>query len=189
MGGVTWQEGRMASRKPVAPRWAPARKQGLQSYSYKELETTNNLNELGSKFFLRSSRKRHSPVDPRVQFQHPEQRNQPCPTSNLQNYELVNGWCFKFTVVCHMAAENKDKGLNTYFFFFLGPHQQHMEIAKLGVELELQLQAYTTALSNTRSLTHWAGPGVKPTSSWILVGFFTAEPQWEFLNTFIRQED
>ena len=58
------------------------------------------------------------------------------------------------------------------------------------VQSELQLR--TTAMpdmncvcnlhhssGNTRSLTHWAGPGIKPTSSWILVGFITTEPQWE----------
>ena len=33
--------------------------------------------------------------------------------------------------------------------------------------------AYTTAHGNARSLTHWAGPGTKPISSWILVGFLT----------------
>ena len=31
------------------------------------------------------------------------------------------------------------------FFFFLGPYLQHMEVPRLGVELELQLPAYTTA--------------------------------------------
>ena len=31
------------------------------------------------------------------------------------------------------------------FFVFLGPHQWHMEVSRLGVELELQLPAYTTA--------------------------------------------
>ena len=30
-------------------------------------------------------------------------------------------------------------------FFFSGLHLQHMEIPRLGVELELHLQAYTTA--------------------------------------------
>ena len=29
---------------------------------------------------------------------------------------------------------------------------------------------YTTAHSNSGSLTHWAGSGIKPSSSWILVG-------------------
>ena len=33
---------------------------------------------------------------------------------------------------------------------------------------------YTTAHGNAR-----AGPGIEPASSWILVGFFTAEPPWE----------
>ena len=33
-----------------------------------------------------------------------------------------------------------------YFFScFLGPHLQHMEVPRLGLELELQLLAYTTA--------------------------------------------
>ena len=40
---------------------------------------------------------------------------------------------------------------------------------------------YTMAHSNTGSLTHWAKPGIKPSSSWILVGFVTTEPQWELL--------
>ena len=30
-------------------------------------------------------------------------------------------------------------------FVFLGPHLQHIEVPRLGVELELQLLAYTTA--------------------------------------------
>ena len=38
---------------------------------------------------------------------------------------------------------------------------------------------YITAHSTARTLTQWAGSGIKPTSSWILVGFITTEPQWE----------
>ena len=54
--------------------------------------------------------------------------------------------------------------------------------ARLGVELELQLLAYTTATatvtyaaacSKARSLTHWARPGIRPAFSWILVRFLT----------------
>ena len=55
------------------------------------------------------------------------------------------------------------------FFFFLGPHPQHMEVPKLGDESELQLPSYatatatriqdtsatyTTAHGNAGSLTH-----------------------------------
>ena len=66
-----------------------------------------------------------------------------------------------------------------------------MEVPRLGVKLELQLLAYTTANAmwesviyttahgNTRSLTQWARPGMKLESSWILVGFVTTVPQGE----------
>ena len=37
------------------------------------------------------------------------------------------------------------------FFFFLGPQPKHMEVPRLGVELELQLLAYAIARANTRS--------------------------------------
>ena len=48
------------------------------------------------------------------------------------------------------------------FFCFLGPHLQHMEIPRLGVESELQLPAYTTAtavqnLSHVFDLHHRSG--------------------------------
>ena len=79
-------------------------------------------------------------------------------------------------------------------FVFLEPHLQQMEVLRLGVESVLQLTACTTAKEhqiwaisvtdtiahgNTGSLTHWAGLGIEPESSWILVGFVTAEPQQE----------
>ena len=32
-----------------------------------------------------------------------------------------------------------------FILCFLGPHLRHMEVPRLGVELELQLPAYTTA--------------------------------------------
>ena len=34
---------------------------------------------------------------------------------------------------------------NFIHFVFLGPHPQHMEVPRLGVQLELQLPAYATA--------------------------------------------
>ena len=81
-------------------------------------------------------------------------------------------------------------------FVFLGLQPQHMEVPRLGVESELL--AYTTAAampdpshicdSHHSPWQHWIlnplkfpGPGTKPVSSWILVGFVTAEPQWELL--------
>ena len=38
---------------------------------------------------------------------------------------------------------------------------------------------YTTARGNGGSLTHQARPGIEPTSSWIQIGFITAELRHE----------
>ena len=82
-----------------------------------------------------------------------------------------------------------------FFFVFLGPYPRHMEIPSLGVKSELQLPAYTRATAmpdpsqatsvtyttghgTTRSLTHWASPGIEPASSWMLVMMGT-ESWWE----------
>ena len=45
------------------------------------------------------------------------------------------------------------------FFNLLGPHLWHMEIPRLAIKSQLQLLAYTTAHSNTRSLIHWGTEG------------------------------
>ena len=82
-----------------------------------------------------------------------------------------------------------------FCFVFLGTHPQHTKVPRLGIKLELQLPAYTTAtatpdLSHIFDLHHSSQqhqilnplrPGIKPTSLWILVWFVTAEPQWELL--------
>ena len=62
-------------------------------------------------------------------------------------------------------------------FFFLVLHLKHVEVPRLGVQLELKLQsqplqhgiraasaAYTMAHSIIRSLTYWARPAVEPAS-------------------------
>ena len=71
-----------------------------------------------------------------------------------------------------------------------------MEVPRLEVKLELQLQAYTTATArrsgvsavfatyttahgNVRSLTQGARPGIEPDSSGILVRFVTTEIRQE----------
>ena len=84
-----------------------------------------------------------------------------------------------------------------YFLFFvlLGPHLWHMEITRLGDESESEPCLHHSH-SNARSephlwstpqlvamldpLTHWASPGIKPTPSWILVGFLTC---WDTTGT------
>ena len=46
-------------------------------------------------------------------------------------------------------------------------------------QIQAESMTYTTAHGNTRSLTHWARPGIEPMSSRILVGFISTAPQWE----------
>ena len=73
-----------------------------------------------------------------------------------------------------------------FFFSFLVPPLRHMEVPRLGVELELQLLAYTIATAmgdpghicdihhspqRPNPLTHWVRPGIEPTSSWILLHY------------------
>ena len=36
----------------------------------------------------------------------------------------------------------------------------------------------------TGSLTHWARPGIEPTTSWFLVGFVSAVPRWKLPQNF-----
>ena len=44
---------------------------------------------------------------------------------------------------------------------------------------------YTIAHGSTGSVTLWSKPGIEPVSSWILVGFITAESQWQLWNVYI----
>ena len=63
-----------------------------------------------------------------------------------------------------------------------------MEVPRLEVKLEPQLLAYATATATATAtpdhLTHCVRPGIEPISSWILVQFVSAEPQWEHLLVF-----
>ena len=82
------------------------------------------------------------------------------------------------------------------FFFFLGPHPWHVEVPRLGNELELQLPAYTSATatqdqSRICDLHHssWQNQILNPLSkgpaaSWFLVGFVAAAPQQELQHHF-----
>ena len=81
-----------------------------------------------------------------------------------------------------------------FFFFFFGPYMRHIDVpGKVSnwscschptpqpqqCRIWAASATYITAHSNIRSLTHWPKPRSEPASSRILVGFVTAEPQWE----------
>ena len=80
-------------------------------------------------------------------------------------------------------------------FIFLRLHLWHMEGPRLGVQLQVQILAYTTATAtwdpthsvtyttvhgNTGPLIHWARLGTEPASSWMLVGFAN---RWAMMGT------
>ena len=48
-----------------------------------------------------------------------------------------------------------------------------------NVGIQAASATYTTAHSNTGSLTHWVRLGIEPESSWLPVGFMTTDPWWE----------
>ena len=62
----------------------------------------------------------------------------------------------------------KEKGKNFFFFpRFLWPHLWHMEVPRLGVQLELQLQACTTAAA-MRDPSHVCDLHHRSQQCWIL---------------------
>ena len=80
-------------------------------------------------------------------------------------------------------------------FVFLGPHLQHMEIPRLGVNwncsyrpmpqpqqcgIQATCVTYIIAHWNAGSLTHWERPGMESTSSWILLGLVN---HWAMMGT------
>ena len=107
-------------------------------------------------------------------------------TSGLWNQKTITLCCFKLRIWDNLWQQPQETNtprngqFHFFFFFFLGPYLLHMEVARLGVKSELQLPAYTTATATPDALTHWARPGIKCTSSWILVGFLT---RWATMGT------
>ena len=74
-------------------------------------------------------------------------------------------------------------------------HLWHMEVPRLGVELELTAAGLNHSHSNsgselhlqpTTQLTAMLRPGIEPASSWIIVRFVSAEPWWELLLIFFK---
>ena len=65
------------------------------------------------------------------------QESQLCPSAPLLMSSCAH-------CICTQQPENPLYFI-LFFFIFLGPHLQHVEVPRLGVESELQLLAYTTA--------------------------------------------
>ena len=67
----------------------------------------------------------------------------PSPEKSLGSQDHLRSWAILKSLEI-LEAECKQKIFPFIPFAFLGPHLCHMEVPGLGVEWELQLQAYTT---------------------------------------------
>ena len=111
-------------------------------------------------------------------------------------YSLIRNMWVVFSSVRLSQIKLLWRFLYNSFFCSLGPHPWHMKVPRLGVKSSYSCQptpqpqpqhhrirtafgTYTTAHSNTRSLTHRARPGIEPATSWLLVGSVSAAPQRE----------
>ena len=115
---------------------------------------------------------------------------------HIQFIYLKYAMIFNVSQICATITFN----FRTFFsfFVFLGPHLQHYggsqargQIRSCGCWPTPQPKqhgiwaasvTYTTA-HNTRSLTNWGRPGIKPTTSWFLIKFVSAVPRGELLST------
>ena len=91
-------------------------------------------------------------------------------TTSLSLFFFLSFCLFRATPPAYGGSQAR--GLNQSCSLQPTPQSQQRRIWAASV-------TYTTAHSNTGSLTHGARPGMEPLSSWILVRFITAEPQWE----------
>ena len=95
----------------------------------------------------------------------------------------------------HRVGNSRVHSFYLYIFCFLGPHWWHMEVPRLRGPSRATAASLHHSYSNWNpslvchlhlsSRQHWvlnplskAGDGI-PSSSWMLVGFVTAEPQQE----------
>ena len=118
----------------------------------------------------------------------------------------------KVPIVAQWKRKKKFLRLFSFFFFFFflfraapaayGSFQARGRIRAVATGLQPQLlqqqlglqatsATYTTTHGSTGSLTHWARPGIKPTTSWILVGLInhwaTAGTPIPIFNEFISR--
>ena len=94
-----------------------------------------------------------------------------------------SGCCSGFLTRC--ATAGTPDYILLLFILLIGPHPHHGSFQARGSNqshsgwpapqpqqrrIWATSATYTTAHSNTRSLTHWLRPRIEPESSWILVG-------------------
>ena len=106
----------------------------------------------------------------------------------LRKYYLLAP-IYHWDISCHVIVISLKEFFSFWIFFFsLGLHLWHMGVPRLGADLSCSCwpmpqwiwavsETYAATYGNPGSLPHWGWPGVKPTSSWILVCSLLS-PSW-----------
>ena len=120
--------------------------------------------------------------------------------SPLLDNDRLQHFCHLWMVMLYFLDVSMVISQTSFFLFFLGPHPQHREVPRQGLNRsyisgptsqpqQCRIRAVsatcTAAHGNTGSLTHWVRPGIKPISSWILVGLVSTVPQKDFFFFFL----
>ena len=87
-------------------------------------------------------------------------------------------WCVVFSLFIYLKIFSHFLCKSPFFFFFFfffwwGMRLQHTEVPRPGAEPAAQQW-------QNWSRSHWARPGIKPTTLWFLVRSVSSVPQWEF---------
>ena len=125
----------------------------------------------------------------------------PCPGVKWRTFSALGSRNFSFLILRSQVRKSHQQPwfqflwTPFFFFFFLGLHLWHMEVPGPGVKWELKLLTYTTgtAMRDPSHIYHLSCssrqhpilnpvsvPGIKPASSWIVVGFLTC---WASMGT------
>ena len=87
---------------------------------------------------------------------HPELSPSPPVTDKQFTHHFILSLSFPSSLPLHFSISLSllfSQNSISFLLVFLGPHPQHMEVPRLGVESELQLQVYTTATA-MQDLSH-----------------------------------
>lgn len=115
---VMWPESRWLLGADSGPLWRATKKKGgggagAQSCNCKELKVANDLITLEAGSLPRSPQINPAQPTPWFQPQDPDQRTRSHHACRLWANKWVLFKTTKFIVICHMAMENRNRGLNT----------------------------------------------------------------------------
>ena len=103
-------------------------------------------------------------------------------------FQLLETSCFPWLIALpsssHHIAPTSDPLVPLFFFFLFRATPTAYGSSQARDRIGVAVASLHHSYGNSRSLPHWARPGIEPTSLWILVRFLTTGPQWELPTPF-----